>query len=75
MMDKKTNKKHVAACRGSVGGSISFLWQKPRAQKARKLGLLELSASFLYMNFALLKSRNYVKIRVQNVIFPRGKKS
>jgi len=25
------------------------------------------------MNFAFLKSRNYVKIQVQNEIFPRGK--
>ena len=36
-------------------GSVSFLRQKVRAQKARKIGLLELSASFLYINFALLK--------------------
>ena len=40
MMDKKTNKKHAAACRGSVGGSILFLRHKARAQKARKMGLL-----------------------------------
>ena len=37
------------------------------------MGLSELSASFRYMNFAFLKSRNYVKIQVQNEIFPRGK--
>jgi len=54
------------------GGSISFLRQKARAQKARNLRLLELSASLLYMNFALLKSRNNVKIHVQNEISPGG---
>ena len=37
------------------------------------MGLLELSTSFLYMNFALLKCRNYVKIQVQNDISPQGK--
>ena len=74
-MDKKTNKKHAAACRGSVGRSISFLRQKARAQKARKMGLLELSTSFPDMNFAHLKSRNYDKIQVQTVAFHRGKKT
>ena len=39
------------------------------------MGLLELSTSFLYMNFALLKHRNYDKIQVQTVAFHRGKKS
>ena len=46
---------------------------KARAQKARKMGLLELSTSFPDINFALLKSQNYVKIQVQNEYFPRGK--
>ena len=66
---------HLISCFLTDGGSISFLRQKARAQKARKMGLSELSASFRYMNFAFLKSRNYVKIQVQNEIFPRGKKS
>ena len=57
------------------GRSKSFLRQKARAQKARKMGLLELSTSFPYMNFALLMRRNYVKIQVQTVAFHRGKKS
>ena len=57
------------------GRSISFLRQKARAQKARKLGLSGLLASFPYINFALLMRRNYVKIQVQTVAFPRGKKS
>ena len=55
------------------GRSISFLRQKARAQKARKLGLSGLLASFPYINFALLKRRNYVKIQVQTVAFHRGK--
>ena len=59
----------------TIRGSISFLRQKARAQKARKLGLSGLSASFPYINFALLKCRNYVKIQVQTVAFHRGKKS
>ena len=57
------------------GRSKSFLRQKARAQKARKLGLSGLLASFPYINFALLMRRNYVKIQVQTVAFPRGKKS
>ena len=57
----------------SDGRSISFLRQKARAQKARKLGLSGLSASFQYMNFALLIGRFYVQIRVRTVGFPRGK--
>ena len=57
------------------GRSKSFLRQKARAQKARKLGLSGLLASFPYMNFALLMRRNYVKIQVQTVAFHRGKKS
>ena len=55
--------------------SISFLRQKARAQKARKTGLLGLSASFPYMNFALLMRRNYLRIQVQTVAFHRGRKS
>ena len=39
------------------------------------MGLLELSTSFPDINFALLKSQNYGKIKVQNENFPRGKKS
>ena len=42
------------------GGSISFLRQKARAQKASKMGLSELLASFQYMNFALLIGQSYV---------------
>jgi hypothetical protein len=38
---------------------------------SRKMGLLELSTSFPDINFALLKSQNYVKIQVQNEYFPR----
>ena len=57
------------------GRSKSFLRQKARAQKARKLGLSGLLASFPYINFALLKSKNYVIIQVQTVAFHRGKKS
>ena len=37
------------------------------------MGLLELSTSFPDINFALLKSQNYVKIQVQNEYFPREK--
>ena len=40
MMDKKTNKKHAAACRGSVGRALSILGLFRNRQKARKLGLL-----------------------------------
>ena len=39
-----------------LGLTLTFLRQKERAQKARKLGLSGLSASFPYMNFALLIS-------------------
>ena len=53
------------------GRSKSFLRQKARAQKARKLGLSGLLASFPYINFALLKSKNYVIIHVQTVAFHR----
>ncbi len=38
-------------------------------------GFLGLSASFPYINFALLKLRNYDKIQVQTAAFLRGKKS
>ena len=55
------------------GRSKSFLRQKARAQKARKLGLSGLLASFPYINFALLKSKNFVIIQVQTVAFHRGK--
>ena len=54
--------------------SISFLRQKARTQKARKLGLSGLLASFPYMNFTLLKSQNYDIIQFQTVAFHRGKK-
>ena len=66
---------HLSSVFKSDGGSISFLRQKARAQKAYKIGLLELSASFPYINFALLIGRNYVKIQGQTVAFPPGKKS
>ena len=66
---------HLISCCLTDGGSISFLRQKARAQKARKLGLSGLFASFPYINFALLKRRNYDKIQVQTVAFHRGKKS
>ena len=65
----------IHARRSSYRGSISYLRQKARAQKVRKMGLSELSASFQYMNFALLMRRNYVKNQFQNEIFHRGKKS
>ena len=66
---------HLISCCLTDGRSISFLRQNARAQKARKLGLSGLSASFPYMDFALLMRRNYVKIQVQTVAFHRGKKS
>ena len=66
---------HLISCYLTDGCSISFLRQKARAQKARKLGLSGLLASFPYINFALLKSKNYVIIQVQTVAFHRGKKS
>ncbi len=53
MMDKKTNKKHAAACRGSVGGPLSILGFLGHRQKARKLGLLGHSASPQYMKNGL----------------------
>ena len=81
----QNNRKHILwawtihdgihTCHGGARRSISFLRQKARAQKARKLGLSGLLASFPYINFALLMRRNYVKIQVQTVAFPRGKKS
>ena len=55
--------------------SISFLRQKARAQKARKLGLSGLLASFPYINFAHLIGQIYVFFRVLNDAFHRGKKS
>ena len=66
---------HLISCSLTDGGSISFLRQKERTQKARKLGLPGLSASFPHINFALLKRRYYVIIQVQTVAFHRGKKS
>ena len=63
----------IHTCRGSEGGSISFLRQKARAQKARKLGLSGLLASFPYINFALLIGQIYVFFRVLNDGFHRGK--
>ncbi len=66
---------HLITCFLTDGRSISFLRQKARAQKARKMGLPELSASFPHMNFALLKSQQYDIIQVQTVAFHRGKKS
>ena len=57
------------------GRSISFLRQKARAQKAHKMGLSGLLASFPYMNFALLIGQIYVFFRVLNDAFHRGKKS
>ena len=63
------------ACCVCIRGSISFLRQKARAQKARKMGLSGLLASFPYMNFALLIGQIYVFFRVLNDAFHRGKKS
>ena len=57
------------------GRSKSFLRQKARAQKARKLGLSGLLASFPYINFAHLIGQIYVFFRVLNDAFHRGKKS
>ena len=65
----------IHTCRGSEGRSVSNLWQNPNRQKARRMGLPGLSASFRYMNFGFKIARNYVKIQVLNEIFPRGKKS
>ena len=53
MMDKKTNKKHAAACRGSVGGPLSILGLFGNRRKARKMGPLGLSASLQYMKNGL----------------------
>ena len=55
--------------------SISFLRQKARAQKARRMGLSGLLASFPYINFAHLIGQIYVFFRVLNDAFHRGKKS
>ena len=66
---------HLISCCLTYGRSVSFLRQNERAQKARKLGLPGLSASFPHINFALLKRRYYVIIQVQTVAFHRGKKS
>ena len=66
---------HLISCYLTDGRSISYLRQKARAQKARKLGLSGLSASFLHMNFALLMRRIYVFFRVLNDGFHRGKKN
>ena len=57
------------------GRSKSFLRQKARAQKARKMGLSGLLASFPYINFAHLIGQIYVFFRVLNDAFHRGKKS
>ena len=65
---------HLISCCLTDERSVSFLRQNERAQKARKLGLPGLSASFPHINFALLKRRYYVIIQVQTVAFPRGKK-
>ena len=64
---------HLISCCLTDGRSVSFLRQNERAQKARKLGLSGLSASFPHINFALLKRRYYVIIQVQTVAFHRGK--
>ena len=66
---------HLISCYLTDGGSISFLRQKARAQKARKPGLSGLLASFPYINFALLIGQIYVFFRVLNDGFHRGKKS
>ena len=59
----------------TIRSSISFLRQKARAQKARKMGLSGLLASFPYINFAHLIGQIYVFFRVLNDAFHRGKKS
>ena len=59
----------------SDGFSISYLRQKAKRQKARKLGLSGLLASFPHINFAHLIGQIYVFFRVLNDAFPRGKKS
>ena len=66
---------HLISCYLTDGCAVSNLRQKARAQKARKLGLLGLSASFPYIYFALLMRWNYVIFRVLNDGFHRGKKS
>ena len=63
----------IPACCGGLRGSISFLRQKARAQKARKMGLSGLLASFPYINFALLIGQIYVLFRVLNDGFHLGK--
>ena len=40
MMDKKTYKKHVAACRGSVGGALSILGLFRNRRKAPFTGFI-----------------------------------
>ena len=39
-MDKKTNKKHAAACRGSVGRQVSDTALLGHREKPRKQGIL-----------------------------------
>ena len=69
----RTIRDGIHTCRGGARGSISFLRQKARAQKARKLGLSGLLASFPYINFAHLIGQIYVFFRVLNDAFHRGK--
>ena len=59
----------------TIRRSVSILRQKARAQKARKLGLSGLLASFPYIDFAHLIGQIYVFFRVLNDGFHRGKKS
>ena len=61
---------HIVAVSGV---QYRFFGKKAGAQKARKLGLLGLSASFPYMNSALLKRWVYVFFRVLSDGFLRGK--
>ena len=66
---------HLISCCLTDGRSVSNLRQIPNRQKARKMGLSGLLASFPYINFAHLIGQIYVFFRVLNDAFHRGKKS
>ena len=74
MMDKKTNKKHAAACRGSVGRALSILGLFRNRQKARKLGLLRPLPLQIIMKKTYFFTPVLCKSSRKSVILPRGKK-
>ena len=62
------------AHRGSVGRALSILGLFRDRQKARKLGLLELSTFESIIKNGFGKSKEYVKIQERTVVLPRGRK-